>query len=65
VASQNLAKIEAGLSPQVLENTEAVLAFDAFRIASNKRLVALERELTRMQRADVGAPQSAAPINVD
>jgi hypothetical protein len=49
----------------VLENTEAVLAFDAFRIASNKRLVALERELTRMQRADVGAPQSAAPINVD
>ena len=65
VASQNLAKIEAGLSPQVLENTEAVLAFDAFRIASNKRLVALERELARMQRADVGTPQPAAPINLD
>ena len=65
VASQNLAKIEAGLSPQVLENTEAVLAFDAFRIASNKRLVALERELARMQRADVGTPQAAPPINLD
>ena len=65
VASQNLAKIEAGLRPQVLENTEAVLAFDAFRIASNKRLVAVERELARMQNANAERPQAAAPITLD
>ena len=65
VASQNLAKIEAGLRPQVSENTEAVLAFDAFRIASNKRMVAVERELARLQRADAGTPQPGAPIKVD
>lgn len=51
VATQSLAKMEAGLSPTVAENAEAVLAFDAFRVASNKRLVALEREVARLQSA--------------
>jgi myosin heavy subunit len=49
LASQNLAKIEANLRPLVNENTEAVLAFDNFRIATNRRLVSLERELVRLQ----------------
>ena len=65
VASQNLAKIEASLSPQVSENSEAVLAFDAFRVASNKRLVAVERELARLQKTVAETPQAAAPINVN
>jgi len=42
-----------------------VLAFDAFRIASNKRLVAVERELARMQNANAERPQAAAPITLD
>ena len=49
VASQSLAQIEASLSPMVSENAEAVRAFDAFRIASNRRIVALERQLSQIQ----------------
>ena len=49
VASQSLAQIEASLSPMVSENSEAVRAFDAFRIASNRRIVALERQLSQIQ----------------
>lgn len=65
VATQGLAKIEAALSPQVSENTEAVLAFDAFRIASNKRMVAVERALARLQSADDVGAQAAASTNLD
>ena len=49
VASQSLAQIEASLSPMVSENAEAVRAFDAFRIASNRRIVTLERQLSQIQ----------------
>ena len=59
VASQSLAQIEASLSPMVNENAEAVRAFDAFRIASNRRIVALERQLSQIQNAG----QSSASAN--
>lgn len=64
LATQNLAKIEANLSPLVAENAEAVLAFDAYRIASNRRIVALERALekalARMPSASLSNPTPAA-----
>jgi uncharacterized damage-inducible protein DinB len=60
VASQSLAQIEASLSPLV--NAEAVRAFDAFRIASNRRIVALERQLSQLQNPSP-APASANPVN--
>lgn len=53
LVTQKMAKIEANLSPLVAENAEAVMAFDAFRIASNKRLVTLERAIANLQ--SVGA----------
>ena len=59
VASQSLAQIEASLSPMVNENAEAARAFDAFRIASNRRIVALERQLSQIQNAG----QSSASAN--
>ena len=62
VASQSLAQIEASLSPLVNENAEAVRAFDAFRIASNRRIVALERQLSQLQKPSL-APASANPVN--
>ncbi len=62
VASQSLAQIEASLSPLVNENAEAVRAFDAFRIASNRRIVALERRLSQLQNPSP-APASANPVN--
>lgn len=62
VASQSLAQIEASLSPLVNENAEAVRAFDAFRIASNRRIVALERQLSQLQKPSP-APASANPVN--
>jgi hypothetical protein len=60
LATQNLAKIEANLSPLVAGNAEAVLAFDAFRIASNRRIVMLERELARIQSTGALSPTPAA-----
>ncbi len=62
VASQSLAQIEASLSPLVNENADAVRAFDAFRIASNRRIVALERQLSQLQKLSPG-PASANPVN--
>ena len=62
VASQSLAQIEASLSPLVSENAEAVRAFDACRIASNRRIVALERQLSQLQKPSP-ASASVNPIN--
>ena len=62
VASQSLAQIEASLSPLVNENAEAVRAFDACRIASNRRIVALERQLSQLQKPSP-ASASVNPIN--
>ena len=59
-ATQSLAKLEADLVPLVSENSEAVLAFDAFRVASNTRLVALERELAKIR---VSEPLANAPAS--
>ena len=62
VASQSLAQIGDSLSPLVNENAEAVRAFDAFRIASNRRIVALERQLSQLQKPSP-ALAPANPVN--
>lgn len=58
LAARNVATIQGELSPRVAENAEAVLAFDSYRIATNRRLVSLERELVRLQNS--GASSAAA-----
>jgi chromosome segregation ATPase len=56
LAARNVAAIQGELSPLVAENTEAVLAFDSYRIGTNRRLVALERELVRLQNSGASSP---------
>lgn len=60
LATRNLTAIKGELSPLVNENAEAVLAFDSYRVATNRRLVALERELVRLQNAG-GSPPGVTP----
>jgi hypothetical protein len=60
VASRNIAGIQGDLSPQVAENAEAMLAFDSYRVATNRRLVALERELLRLQQSSAPTPGASA-----
>ncbi len=43
IASQSVANLNSELSGQVKDNSEAVLAMDANRLAVNKRIVALEK----------------------
>lgn len=60
LAARELTGLQAQLSPQVAENSEAVLAFDSYRIATNRRLVALERELARLQ--STAGPAAAGSV---
>ena len=61
LAARNVAAIQGELSPLVAENTEAVLAFDSFRVGTNRRLVALERELVRLQNSGGPSPAPSTP----
>ncbi len=50
IASQSVANLNSELSGQVKDNSEAVLAMDANRLAVNKRIVALEKALANISR---------------
>jgi chromosome segregation ATPase len=50
IASQSVANLNSELSGQVKDNSEAVLAMDANRLAVNKRIVALEKALANIRR---------------
>ena len=50
IASQSVANLNSELSGQVKDNSEAVLAMDANRLAVNKRIVALEKALAKLSR---------------
>ena len=50
IASQSVANLNSELSGQVKDNSEAVLAMDANRLAVNKRIVALENALANISR---------------
>ena len=49
--SQSVAKLRANLDTQVEENTEAIAAIDAYRIATNSRFRDLEQRLDDLRRA--------------
>ena len=49
--SQGIAKLRASLDTQVEENTEAIAAIDAYRIATNSRFRDLEQRLDEVRRA--------------
>ena len=49
--SQSVAKLRANLDTQVAENTEAIAAIDAYRIATNSRFRDLEQRLDDLRRA--------------
>jgi chromosome segregation ATPase len=49
--SQSVAKLRANLDTQVEENTEAIAAIDAYRIATNSRFRDLEQRLEELRRA--------------
>ena len=49
--SQAVAKLRASLDTQVEENTEAIVAIDAYRIATNSRFRDLEQRLDEVLRA--------------
>ena len=49
--SQSVAKLRANIDTQVEENTEAIAAIDAYRIATNSRLRDLEQRLEELRRA--------------
>ena len=49
--SQAVAKLRAGLNSQVEDNTEAIAAIDAYRIATNSRFRDLEQRLDEVRRA--------------
>ena len=49
--SQAVAKLRASLDAQVEENTEAIVAIDAYRIATNSRFRDLEQRLDEVRRA--------------
>ena len=49
--SQGVAKLRASLDTQVEENTEAIAAIDAYRIATNSRFRDLEQRLDEVRRA--------------
>jgi hypothetical protein len=61
LAARNVAAIQGELSPLVAENAEAVLAFDSYRVATNRRLVALERELLRLRNSAGSSPAPVTP----
>lgn len=50
IASQSVANLNSELSGQVKDNSEAVLAMDANRLAVNKRMAALEKALANIRR---------------
>lgn len=50
IASQSVANLNSELSGQVKDNSEAVLAMDANRLAVNKRIAALEKALANIRR---------------
>ena len=47
--AQSVASLNSGLGVQVKDNSEAVRAMDANRLAVNKRLVALEKALANVR----------------
>ena len=49
--SQSVAKLRANIDTQVEENTEAIAAIDAYRIATNSRFRDLEQRLEELRRA--------------
>ena len=49
IAAQSVANLNSGLGVQVKDNSEAVRAMDANRLAVNKRLVALEKALANVR----------------
>ena len=49
--SQSVAKLRANLDTQVEDNTEAIAAIDAYRIATNSRFRDLEQRLDDLRRA--------------
>jgi len=50
IAAQSVANLSSGVAVQVKDNSEAVQAMDANRLAVNKRIVALEKALDNVRR---------------
>ena len=56
IAAQSVANLSSGLGVQVKDNSEAVRAMDASRLAVNRRLIALEKALANVRSApDIGS----------
>lgn len=60
-ASQTLSRLNVTLGSKVEEHSEAIASFDAYRLAANKRMVDLERELAGLRAAQ--RPPAVAPVS--
>ena len=60
-ANQGLARVNTSLGVDVKDNSEAVAAFDGYRLAANKRLAQLEKRLARLTEQVQPVPVTPQP----